>query len=49
MVGQWAESTIGLPTAVASGRRAVQSICRLDGKRFRTTTLSEYSSVQRED
>ena len=49
MVGQWAESTIGLPTAVASGRRAVRSICRLDGKRFRATTLSEYSSVQRED
>lgn len=36
MVGQWAEATIGLPTAVVSGRRAVQNICRLDGKRFRT-------------
>ncbi len=37
MVGQWAESTIGLPTAMVSGRRAVQSICRLDRKRFRAT------------
>lgn len=37
MVGQWAEATIGLPTAVVSGRRAVQTICRLDGKQFRAT------------
>ena len=34
MVGQWAEATIGLPTAIVSSRRAIQNICKLDGKRF---------------
>jgi phytoene dehydrogenase-like protein len=37
MVGQWAEATIGLPTAAISGRRAIRNICRLDRKRFRAT------------
>jgi phytoene dehydrogenase-like protein len=38
MCGQWVEPGGGLPTAVMSGRRLVQGLCREDGRRFRTTT-----------
>lgn len=34
MAGQWAEAMIGIPTAAISGRKAVQRICKEDGKRF---------------
>jgi len=36
MCGQWVEPGGGLPTAVMSGRRLIKSICREDGKQFRT-------------
>ncbi len=38
MCGQWVEPGGGLPTGVMSGRRLVKSICKEDGKKFRTTT-----------
>jgi phytoene dehydrogenase-like protein len=34
--GQWAEGMVGLSTAALSGRRTVQSICKADGKKFKT-------------
>jgi len=34
MAGQWAEGLFGISTAAISGRRAVQTICREEGKRF---------------
>jgi hypothetical protein len=34
MIGQWAEGTIGIPTAAVSGRRAIMAICRKHGKKF---------------
>jgi phytoene dehydrogenase-like protein len=36
MAGQWVEPGGGLPLVAASGRNAVQMICREDGKRFVT-------------
>jgi len=35
MAGQWAEAMIGISTAAISGRNAVRSICKRDGRRFR--------------
>jgi phytoene dehydrogenase-like protein len=34
MAGQWAEGTIGLPTAAVSGRRAIKALCKHDGRKF---------------
>ncbi|MGE5578999.1 MAG: phytoene desaturase family protein [Bacillota bacterium] len=34
MAGQWAEAMIGVSTAAISGRKAIQRICKEDGKRF---------------
>jgi len=34
MAGQWAEAMIGVSTAAISGRKAVQRICKEDGKKF---------------
>jgi phytoene dehydrogenase-like protein len=36
MCGQWVEPGGGLPTAVMSGRRLIKSICKGDGRKFRT-------------
>jgi len=36
MCGQWVEPGGGLPTAVMSGRRLIKSICKEDGRRFKT-------------
>ena len=38
MVGQWVEPGGGLPTVALSGRNLAQIICKIDGKKFRTTT-----------
>jgi len=35
MTGQWAEAMIGISTAAISGRNAIQTVCRADGRRFR--------------
>jgi phytoene dehydrogenase-like protein len=35
MAGQWAEASIGIPTAAVSGRRAVKTMCKKDGRKFR--------------
>jgi phytoene dehydrogenase-like protein len=35
MAGHWAEAMFGVSTAAISGRKAVQRICKEDGKRFR--------------
>ncbi|NOX89813.1 MAG: NAD(P)/FAD-dependent oxidoreductase [Calditrichaeota bacterium] len=37
MCGQWVEPGGGLPTSVMSGRRLVKTLCKQDGKKFRTT------------
>jgi phytoene desaturase len=34
MAGQWVEAWGGITTAAQSGRKAVQAICRRDGRRF---------------
>ena len=34
MAGQWVEAWDGITTAAQSGRKAVQAICRQDGKQF---------------
>lgn len=34
MAGHWAEALVGISTAAISGRKAVQRICKEDGKRF---------------
>lgn len=39
MAGQWVEPGGGLPLVAASGRNAIQMICREDGKRFITHTI----------
>jgi len=36
MCGQWVEPGGGLPTGVMSARRLFKTICRKDGKKFRT-------------
>lgn len=38
LCGQWVEPGGGLPTGLMSARRLIKSICREDGKKFRTTT-----------
>lgn len=38
MAGQWVEAWGGITTAAQSGRKAVQSMCKHDGKQFETTT-----------
>jgi phytoene dehydrogenase-like protein len=38
MCGQWVEPGGGLPTGVMSARRLLKSICKADGRKFRTTT-----------
>jgi len=38
MCGQWVEPGGGLPTGVMSARRLIKSICREDGKKFKTET-----------
>jgi phytoene dehydrogenase-like protein len=35
MAGQWAEGSIGIPTAAVSGKRAVQAQCKRDGTKFK--------------
>ena len=37
MCGQWVEPGGGLPPAIMSGRRFAKSICKEDGKKFRTS------------
>ena len=37
MIGQWVEPGGGLPPVALSGRNVAQTICKRDGKRFRTT------------
>jgi phytoene dehydrogenase-like protein len=37
MVGQWVEPGGGTPAVAASGRNAIQIICKRDGKKFITT------------
>ena len=37
MCGQWVEPGGGLPTALISGRRAIQSLCKDDGKEFESS------------
>jgi phytoene dehydrogenase-like protein len=37
MCGQWVEPGGGLPTALISGRRAIQSFCKEDGKEFESS------------
>jgi len=39
MCGQWVEPGGGLPTGVMSARRLFKTICRKDGKKFRTHML----------
>ncbi|MGE5379400.1 MAG: phytoene desaturase family protein [Candidatus Saccharibacteria bacterium] len=34
MAGQWAEGSIGLPTAAVSGRRVIKAVCKKDGRKF---------------
>lgn len=36
MCGQWVEPGGGLPTGVMSGRRLIRSLCKDDGKQFKT-------------
>ena len=38
MVGQWAGGTIGLNTVCLMGRNLIREICKLDNKKFETTT-----------
>jgi phytoene dehydrogenase-like protein len=38
MVGQWVEPGGGLPVVALSGRKAIQTICKRDKKRFMATT-----------
>ena len=37
MCGQWVQPGGGLPSGVMSGERLVKSLCKQDGRRFRTT------------
>lgn len=37
MAGQWAEASVGLPAAAASGRKLIQMLCERDGTQFVTT------------
>lgn len=37
MAGQWVEAWGGITTAVQSGRKAIQAMCKNDGKRFSTS------------
>ena len=37
LAGQWVEPGGGVPTAVWSGRKAVQMICHRDGREFTTS------------
>ena len=37
MAGQWVEAWGGITTAAQSGRKAIQAMCKRDGKRFSTT------------
>lgn len=37
LAGQWVKPGGGLPTGAMSGRETVQTLCRRDGKEFRTT------------
>ena len=37
MAGQWVEAWGGITTAARSGRKAIQAMCKNDGKRFSTT------------
>jgi len=39
MCGQWVEPGGGLPTSIMSARRLLKTICREDGKKFRTTQV----------
>ena len=41
MAGQWVEPGGSVPVVAMSGRLAVQSICRQDGKAFQTQTVGE--------
>lgn len=36
MAGQWADASVGLAAAAASGRRLIQMLCEKDGKQFIT-------------
>ncbi len=36
MAGQWADASVGLAAAAASGRRLIQMLCEKDGKQFVT-------------
>lgn len=36
MAGQWADASVGLAAAAASGRRLIQMLCEKDGKQFMT-------------
>lgn len=38
MAGQWVEPWGGITTAARSGRKAIQAMCKHDGKRFSTST-----------
>ncbi len=40
MVGQWAGGTIGLNTVCLMGRNLIRDLCKLDNKKFETTTQS---------
>jgi len=44
MAGQWVEPGGGVPTAAASGRRAIQTLCKRDGKPFVTSLPKEPAS-----
>jgi phytoene dehydrogenase-like protein len=37
MAGQWADASVGLAAAAASGRKLIQMLCEKDGKQFMTT------------
>jgi len=37
-VGQWAGGTLGLSTVSLMGRKLIQDLCKLDGKKFQTNT-----------
>ncbi len=41
MAGQWVEPGGSVPVVAMSGRLAVQSICRQDGKAFQTQIVGE--------
>jgi hypothetical protein len=37
MAGQWVEAWGGITTAAQSGRKAIQAMCKQDGRVFKTT------------